>query len=378
MKKIRVLHVPTVTGGSSFGIAKAERAAGLDSISVSLYQNDFGYKLDKVLWTSCRFSLANEIKRWNLIRQAMTQYDVIHYNNGTTIAFPIFLYSSFTNYPVWKRWPFWFYTNLLQKIELFLMKLSKKTLFVTYQGDDARQGYYCEEHYKISAVHEVESGYYSEQSDKEKRDHINLLSKYCDGIYALNPDLLNVLPDSSQFLPYAHLDLNEWLPVRSNNDKPLIIHAPSHQGVKGTRFILEAIEKLKNEGLDFDFELIEGLTHAEARVRYESADLVIDQLLIGWYGGFSVEMMALGKPVICYIRKEDLKFIPQDMAEQLPVINASSDTIYSVLKQWIIKPESELKLQGKKCREYVEKWHDPEKIVQQLKQDYVSALKNHT
>ena len=44
------------------------------------------------------------------------------------------------------------------------------------------------------------------------------------------------------------------------------------------------------------------LPHAEAMKLYAQADLVIDQLLAGWYGGFAVETMAMGKPVVCYIR----------------------------------------------------------------------------
>ena len=31
---------------------------------------------------------------------------------------------------------------------------------------------------------------------------------------------------------------------------------------------------------------------------YAQADLVVDQVLIGWYGALAVETMAMGKPVI--------------------------------------------------------------------------------
>ncbi len=375
-KIIRVLHTPTVTGGNPPGLAKAERKIGLQSFSISLFQNVFEYNADKVLWKSCRFSITNELKRLNLIKQAVFNYDVIHYNFGTTIAYPIYRFSSYSNYPSLIRWPYWLYTNLLQRIELALLKLKKKAIFVTYQGDDARQGEYCIKNYDVTATNDVEPGYYSKYSDSAKRIRINLLSKYCDGIYALNPDLLNVLPSSAKFLPYSHIDLNEWEPTKSKNKKPLIIHAPSHQKVKGTRYIIDAVNQLKNEGIDFNFELIEGLTHQEAKERYKSADLVIDQLLIGWYGGFSVELMALGKPVICYIRKDDLKFIPEKMAEQIPLINASPVTIYDVLKEWLQKPRSDLTLHGEKSRAYVETWHDPKKIAEQLKRDYIRALKN--
>ena len=69
---------------------------------------------------------------------------------------------------------------------------------------------------------------------------------------------------------------------------------------------MEAADRLQREGVPFDLELIENLPNAEATRRYRDADLVVDQLLAGWYGGFAVEAMALGKPVIAYLRESDL------------------------------------------------------------------------
>lgn len=108
-------------------------------------------------------------------------------------------------------------------------------------------------------------------------------------------------------MPYAHLDITDWVPVASTpGPTPIVIHAPSHRGAKGTAHILEAVDRLKAEGVAFEFVLVEKLSNTEARKLYERADLVVDQLLAGWYGGFAVEAMALGKPVICYLRDSDL------------------------------------------------------------------------
>ena len=80
----------------------------------------------------------------------------------------------------------------------------------------------------------------------------------------------------------------------------------------------------EHDRLDFEFILIEGLSHSEARHLYQTADLLVDQLFVGWYGGLAVECMALGKPVICYIREEDLAFLPAQMRQDLPIINATA------------------------------------------------------
>jgi glycosyltransferase involved in cell wall biosynthesis len=144
--------------------------------------------------------------------------------------------------------------------------------------------------------------------------------------------------------------------------------------VKGTNHVLDVVSRLKREGLAIDFRLVEGVPQAEARRIYERADLLIDQLLCGWYGGLAVEFMALGKPVICYIREGDLKFVPEQMRKDLPVINATPTTIYGVLKEWLTVRRHELEGIGRRGRAYVERWHDPLKIAAKLKGEYEAIL----
>src|SRR5208337_1045219 len=90
--------------------------------------------------------------------------------------------------------------------------------------------------------------------------------------------------------------------------------------------------------------------HAEAIRLYAQADLVIDQLLAGWYGGFAVEMMAMGKPVVCYIRAEDLRFVPPAMAAELPLIPARPDALEDNLEAAISR-RSEWPAWGRRGRE---------------------------
>jgi hypothetical protein len=66
------------------------------------------------------------------------------------------------------------------------------------------------------------------------------------------------------------------------------------------------------------------MSNEAARRIYEKADLLVDQLLAGWYGGVAVEFMALGKPVVCYLRESDLRFLPEAMRRQIPIIRAES------------------------------------------------------
>ena len=67
-------------------------------------------------------------------------------------------------------------------------------------------------HYPVHFVHHVPPGYYTDETDRHKRERIAFFDRHADLIYAVNPDLLNVLPARAQFLPYASVDPREWDP----------------------------------------------------------------------------------------------------------------------------------------------------------------------
>lgn len=371
---IRVLHCPTTVGGHPQQLARAERELGLRSVAVTIEQNYLDYATDEVLCGPDTGPWRRMLKRLALVHRARRDFDIVHYNFGSTILpQPVFGRASG---PVGRTVDA--FKRLISTRELASLRRAGKGIVVTYQGDDARQGDFCLANFEISIAHEVPGDYYTPRSDSHKRKNIARFAKYADQIYALNPDLLHVLGESAEFLPYAAVDLRDWTPPSKpagRSERLTILHAPTHHGAKGTDHVLRAVALLKNEDhLDFNFRLVEGLSREDARRAYEEADLVIDQLLAGWYGTLAVEVMALGRPVICYLRQPDLKFIPDQMRKDLPVINATPTTLYEVMKQWLTVRKDDLPNIGRASRAYVEKWHDPLAIAARLKADYETML----
>ena len=269
------------------------------------------------------------------------------------------------------------YLQCMQKVEIALLRLLGRKLFVQYQGDDARQGDYSLKNFSISIATQVDEFYYNASTDALKRSQISLFSRICEKVYALNPDLLHVLPREAEFLPYSSVDLAKVIPSFTQlENRPLrICHAPSHRAVKGTQLILDAIARLKTQGYSFDFVLVENVPNSRAMEIYRQADLLIDQLFAGWYGGLALEMMALGKPVVAYIRDTDMKFIPPQMYDELPIIQAEPDSIYHVLRRVLETPRVDLWHLARKSRLFVERWHDPKEIAERLSVDILSSLK---
>ena len=375
---MRIIHCPQDIGGNPQQLARAERQLGLQSHAVSLRQNYMAYPTDEVLCQPADSIIRNELARLTLLRRALRDYDIIHFNNGrtTTPSHISRLAWAEERHPSWLYPVYRVYQRLLSMRDLPLLKRAGKGIVVTFQGNDARQGDFCLENFEISAAHEAAPGFYNATSDAERRKRISRFARYADRIYALNPDLLHVLPERAEFLPYANVDLCDWRPVTNvNTERLTVVHAPTRQRIKGTEHVLRAVERLRTDDqLDFEFVLVQGLTHAEARRIYTRADLLVDQLLVGWYGGVAVECMALGKPVLCYLREADLAYIPEPMRRELPIIRATPTTIYDVLKTWLTVRKTQLPELGHRSRAYVERWHDPRRIAVRLHEAYEAIM----
>jgi len=114
---------------------------------------------------------------------------------------------------------------------------------------------------------------------------------------------------------------------------------------------------------------VQNKSHDEAMALYRSADIAIDQVLAGWYGGFAVEMMAMGKPVACYIREGDMKFVPDAMLREMPIYRIDPGNLVEDLAA-ILDRRSEWTMRGRESRAYVERWHNPDRIAKAMLDAY--------
>jgi hypothetical protein len=329
----RILHAPADVGGHAFGLSRAERALGLHSDVAVLDPGPFGYGAD------IRFNLEGGarwrdlVARGRLLARALRGYDIVHFNFGQSLI-PLKLHGHLIN-------------------ELPLIKRAGKTIFVTFQGCDVRPQECCfcdQEHCRAE--------------DAYRAPNAARFLRYADRCFHLNPDLRRWLP-GSQFLPYASVDPLEVRPdgLPREEQEVVVVHAPSNREVKGTRFVIAAIEQLRDEGLPVSLDLIEGLSRAEVLERLCRAHIVVDQLLIGWYGGFAVEAMALAKPVVCHIREETAEDNP--FGGELPIVRADPATITARLRELISDVEARARI-GAASRAFVERHHDPRTVAREV------------
>jgi glycosyltransferase involved in cell wall biosynthesis len=149
--------------------------------------------------------------------------------------------------------------------------------------------------------------------------------------------------------------------------KPVILHAPSSQRIKGTRYVQAAITELEGRGLQFEYRQIENMPHAQALELMADCDIYVDQLILGSHGIAALEAMAFGKAAVCYIKPSMQGQYPPE----LPIVSASPDTLANVLAE-LLADRARIADLGRRGRAYVEQYHDAVKLARGILAFYES------
>lgn len=145
-----------------------------------------------------------------------------------------------------------------------------------------------------------------------------------------------------------------------------IVHASNHRYFKGTRHLVAAVERLKAEGMAIELVLVEKRPNDEALALYRTADIVFDQILIGFHGYFALEAMAMGKPVVVFIRdfEEDVL-----APKECPLVPAKLDDLADVLRG-LAQDRRRLHEIGRRSRAYVERHYSVRAFSARLERAY--------
>jgi len=307
---MRILHVAsTVT--NIYTLAIAQRRLGLDVDVVSFLPNIRNNTFDIYLPTKLPPVIQSLKKTPQLIKIAK-HYDVIHFHGTSGCTF-------FLDIPIFKH-------------------MGKK-IILHHRGVE-RLNFFKKEYF---------------------------MSRFADYKFVSTPDLLTYSPDAEWLPNPIDLKENPWSSINSDKEQLIIVHPPTsmNQGLyKGTANIIKAMKDIESADSNITFKLVLNKTHKEALEIYKSADIIIDQLLVGFYGMVTIEAMALGKPVVCYV---DEKY------GDIPVWNATVDTFKERLQQ-LAGDYCSRSLLSKRGREYIEKIHDSETVARRTIEVYDSLF----
>lgn len=326
----KIIHVPLEIAGQVGLICEFLRMNGYHAVAYNYFQTYLNYR--KVIHTDA-FELIK------ILDPAIRYYDLFHFHNS--------------------------YSFMEGHKDIDMIASRGKKMIMHHRGNDVRfrKRAYQWKGYNNPYVN-TESSFPDEQIDRNLRFFAKMmcaaivqdyeLYEYVIDYYAAEGKKVYILPR------LINVELISPVYSTEKHQVPLVIHAPTNRAFKGSDIIEKVVSYLQKE-YSFEYQSIEKKSHREALELYRQADIVIDQVLCGAYGNFSVEAMALGKPVICYIRP-DLK---TNYPPELPILSANPDTLYDVLKDLLRQPEQWPYL-GKKGRAYVEKHHSAKKNIRQL------------
>jgi glycosyltransferase involved in cell wall biosynthesis len=166
----------------------------------------------------------------------------------------------------------------------------------------------------------------------------------------------NIPVDIEQWRCKTHYSMHDGItgPVK-------VMHAPNHRGVKGTEYVLDAVEQLKAEGLQIELVLLEGVPNERVRELMQEVDIFADDFLFSGYGLAAIEGMASGLPVMCNMEYTDYTqvFRRYSYLDECPVVSTSIETIKPNLRALILHPELRKEL-GRAGRQFVEKYQSYE------------------
>jgi glycosyltransferase involved in cell wall biosynthesis len=332
---MRIFHGLYNIAGIPSVMARAERALGADSTSVCFPAANPGYLSDLVEEPGDQ--PGDHSRRFE--RYAFA-YDIFVFHFGYSLA-------------------------LDALADVPLLKAMGKTVVFYFHGCDIRQSKETIRKYRFSACREC----WPQRCNSNRDLALVTATRYADAIWVSTPDLLEFVPGSvlfpqpldvrsTVFQPKDHGEASQQRGIR-------IVHAPSDRALKGTKYLVSAADSLRAEGVEVELDLVENVPHDRVFVRSRSADFSVDQLVAGSYGMFTLEMMVIGVPVICFLREDLIAKYPQPP----PIVNADPSTIASVIRD-VITRRAEWPAIARAARAYVERVHDAQVLARKSLEIY--------
>jgi hypothetical protein len=324
---LRALHSPVNIAGGPGAISAGLRELGVESTLLVFNERPFerGFDVNLELRDTSRLGSVpfNLPKQLRALAWALRRFDVFHFHAGLTLA--------------------------PRRLTLPLLRAARKGVVFQSWGSDLRGRSASEVEYLRAAGAVIVGSYLTRRLAPR-------------GPW---PEY-DVVPPA--------IVLHDWEPSTTEPGEVLrVAHAPSKRAVKGTEAVLAAVESLRSRGVPVELDLIEGVPNREARLRYAAADIVVDQLRIGWYGMFAIESMALAKPVVVHLDDRAAAETEEAFGLALPLVRAGESTLEDVLGG-LVEARAELPELGRRSREYVERVHSHTAVARRVLEIYERVM----
>jgi hypothetical protein len=332
---MRVLHAPTNVANQPPLQAAALRALGHDAECWHYGPDKFGFGADRLLeppqTPQEAIALVNDV--------LAADYDVIHLHFARSLV-P-------TQNPLGELW------------DLPIWRAAGKRVIMSLHGTDMRE---AEREKAIDPWSYYHFGApFGDPRSVARR--LAVIRRFADAMTVSAGSNFAHVPDAN-YLPLIVDSDRIELGAPPTREVPIIAHAPSRRSTKGTDFVLAAFDALRDQGVAFEVDLIEGVDNKTAIERMTAADIVVEKLLGDGYGVTPLEALASGRVVLGRTTPRALAPAPD-----YPGLSADPSTAVAVLRDLIESPERRGEI-GAKGRPFVLANHSPAVVGAALERLY--------
>ena len=246
----------------------------------------------------------------------------------------------------------WNHTFLPWNLDLVLLRLAGKRVILMHCGDDVR---YRPMQRAIDRSFGIDSWSSHKPSFKVFLRHFyfSALSEVVGDVISLRDQATFQRGSLIQF-KFPMADIKKSGDGFFKKEAVRILHAPSDREIKGTRFVLEAIEILRQLGIPFEFKLIEKESNERVLKEINRADILIDQPGT-WVARLAMEGCSAG---CCVIGGNQAEYMQN---YDSPVIQFEKDAkkLANVLSELICDRDL-LRNKKRECRIFWEKYYTQE------------------
>ncbi len=337
MKPLRVLHAPAEIAGQASVLARALRDLGVDAHSLAYNPGFPQYTPDEMKPYDAWPVLPRYAGYLASAARHIGRYDLYHFHFGRTLVPP-------------------------HNLDLPLVRGFGARIVFHYHGCDIRSRAHMLASHPRATCTECDPFCIPARQDRIRTS----AARFAAAELVSTPDLLESVSPRAQHLPVA-ADLTSY-PLSPPRGAPrLVVHAPTNRLIKGTRYIEQVFASLQPRFPGVRFVTAERLPWKELIALLAEADVVVDQLFMGWYGMVAVEAMALGKPVLCFIRSDF-----EARLDACPILRCTIEDLDDRLAEALSSRDRETI--GINGRAYVEREHAAPVVAQRLLAIYHAAM----
>lgn len=345
---MKVLHAAAEIAGQASILCAALRGLGVDATALAYNAQYPAYPTDILVPHDGKPAVPRLLGYLSTAARFIGRYDLVHVHFGRSLV------------PPWN-------------LDLPVHRALGTKLVFHFHGCDVRNRVMMLEHHPGAAACEECVPFCV---PGRQRRAIAQSARHGAATFVSTPDLLESVPHAAH-LPVA-LDVDAWARAAAaagggsgagRGDRVTVLHVPTDRRIKGTRWIEAGLAAASARDPRIAFRLLERAAWHEVRDAMAAADVIVDQVFLGWYGLVAVEAMALGKPVVGFIRP-DFEALARSL--ELPLVRCTKDDVGDIVAALAADPARRAAL-GEAGRVYARRVHDATAVARRLVTAYEAA-----